>query len=99
MHADDVRRRQAAFVVALGGDPDIAVLVQHGDVAAGRGGQPAVIDAAHDGCDLLCRGQVEEFHRIESSLSIRNLVRSVRLYHADRVLSHRAQISFGAKIH
>ena len=62
MYADDVFRRQAAFVIALRGDPNITFFVLDGDVSAGGGRQPAVINAAHDGCNLFRRGLREKPH-------------------------------------
>jgi len=70
VYADDVLRRQATLVEAFRGDPDIAVFVEYGDVSAGGSGEPAVIDAAHHGGDLLSGRLSEEFHNRYKSLSV-----------------------------
>ena len=62
--ADDVLRSQAAFVVAFWRDPDIAVFIHDGDIAAGCGRQPAIINTAHDKCDLLRGGLVKKLHKL-----------------------------------
>ena len=63
----DVRAGQAALVDAGGGDPDVAVFVANGKVAAGGGGHAVGIDAVHDHHQLVCRVQKLKIHSSTSS--------------------------------
>ena len=53
--ADDVLAGERPLVDAGGGDPDVALGVADGKVAAGHGGQALVIDALHEHDELVGR--------------------------------------------
>ena len=54
---------QVALVDAAGGDPDIAVVVQYGQVAAGCCGHAISIDTLHNHDQLVRRMKHTHFHR------------------------------------
>src|SRR5699024_4205753 len=60
--ADDVPPGQRALIDARRGDPDIALRIPDGEVAAGGGGEALVIDPLHKHDDLICRVYVRSNH-------------------------------------
>ena len=61
--AHDVLTAQTPFVNAAGRDPNIAVLVENREIAAGSGRHAVSVDALHHHDELVCGVQQFKFHR------------------------------------
>ena len=70
LHLHDVRAGQVSLVHARGRDPDVAVFVSDGKVAAGGRGHAVFVDARHDHDQLVCRVQKFKVHRVNLLCSI-----------------------------
>lgn len=62
MDADNILPGQAALVDAAGGDPDVPVVIQYGQVAAGCCGHAISIDTLHNHDQLVRRMKHTHFH-------------------------------------
>ena len=63
LHTNDVLTGQSALINAGGSDPDIAVVIQNGEVTAGSGGQTLVIDSLHKHDKLVSGMNVIDIHK------------------------------------
>ena len=68
MDTDDILTGQSTLVHAGRGDPDVAVAVHDGEVAAGGGGQTLVINTLHEHDQLVCGVHVLNIHKFPSFL-------------------------------
>ena len=66
----DVRAGQVSLIHARGRNPDIAVFISNGKVAAGGRGHAVFVDARHDHDQLVCRVQKFKVHRVNLLCSI-----------------------------
>jgi hypothetical protein len=56
--ADDVFAAEGTFIDAGGGDPEVPIVLEDGEVAAGRGGHSVAIDTLDGGEDFVAGVQV-----------------------------------------
>src|ERR1041384_7234021 len=63
MHAHDVFAAQGSLINARGGNPEIAVFLEDGEVAAAGGGHAVAVDPLNGGEDLIARMDVGDSGR------------------------------------
>ena len=74
LHTDDIVAVQCAFVHTGGGNPNIALLVHNGEVAAGGGGHSFVVDPLHKHNQLIRRMDVIDIHKIDLLFSVSMII-------------------------